>query len=407
MTFADEITGTTHFQVHFSQFEAIGGFHHGVQALIFNIIILVRDQCAPCLCVTASHPSAELVQLCQTEMVRSFDHHDGRVWNIHTDFDHRSGNKNVIFMVFECLKNGVFFKPLHAAVQQGDLEVREYLVLEKFARLDSGASFFFFIVTFLHERIDDEGLMASPCFFADEAVNLFPVDGWNDPCPHRFAPGRHFIDEREVQISIDRERQRTRDRGGSHHQQMRVGSFGTQGRALVNTKAVLFVDNDKLQIFEPDRLFDERVCPDQNPDLTRFQTAADLLLFRFRGSSYHQLHLAGGDRCVFSKTFDEADKIAVMLFRQHTGRCHDGGLSVFLHHEQCGKAGNDGLPGANITLNQPVHRVTGCHVFADVFQCLPLGIGELKRQIGKPAIFELFITDFKRFCAQAVPLLLL
>ncbi len=58
---------------------------------------------------------------------------------------------------------------------------------------------------------------------------------------------------------------------------MRILALAAQRGALIDAKAVLFVDDGQLQIFKLDRFFEQRVRADQDFDLTRGETRLNRL----------------------------------------------------------------------------------------------------------------------------------
>ncbi len=69
-----------------------------------------------------------------------------------------------------------------------------------------------------------------------------------------------------------------------------------------------------------------------------------------------------------------------VLFGQDLGRRHEGGLQPVLHRQHGRQHRDDGLAGADIALQQPVHRLGALHVFADLLEGGALTGGQLERQ---------------------------
>ncbi len=63
---------------------------------------------------------------------------------------------------------------------------------------------------------------------------------------------RHLVDDRQIKIAKYSQRKRARNRRGTHHQNMRMKSFGTNRRALLHAKAMLFIDDRKRKRIEFD-----------------------------------------------------------------------------------------------------------------------------------------------------------
>ena len=69
-----------------------------------------------------------------------------------------------------------------------------------------------------------------------------------------------------------------------------------------------------------------------------------------------------------------------MLLGQNFGRCHERDLQVVLHRHDGREERHDRLPGSDVALQQPVHRLRALHVLDDVLQRLSLTAGQLERQ---------------------------
>ena len=96
---------------------------------------------------------------------------------------------------------------------------------------------------------------------------------------HRPAPRRQLPQDGDVEVAVGRERQRARDRRGGHVQHVR-GEAGrglaVERAALVDAEAVLLVDHRDGEPVERDRLLDQRVGADQEPQLARAQLAQEV-----------------------------------------------------------------------------------------------------------------------------------
>src|SRR4029077_9870784 len=88
------------------------------------------------------------------------------------------------------------------------------------------------------------------------------------------AAGRELVEDGNVEIAIESERERARDgRGGEDENVGRVAvrcGFVHQALALEDAEAVLFIDGDEAEARELDIVFDERVRAD---DESRFAGA--------------------------------------------------------------------------------------------------------------------------------------
>jgi hypothetical protein len=78
----------------------------------------------------------------------------------------------------------------------------------------------------------------------------------------------------------------------------------------------------------------------------------------------------------------EVAETLVMLFGQDGGRSHDGNLCPMPGNHHRAQGGHDGLAGANVALDEAVHRVAGQQVGADVGHSAGLRPGEGEGQGG-------------------------
>ncbi len=95
---AEELSGAAQAQVHFGNMEAVGGFDQGADALARGIVHFFGDQDAVALVGAAADAAAKLVQLREAEALGLLDHHDGRVGDVHADFDDGGGNEDLDFV---------------------------------------------------------------------------------------------------------------------------------------------------------------------------------------------------------------------------------------------------------------------------------------------------------------------
>ena len=116
---------------------------------------------------------------------------------------------------------------------------------------------------------------------ADQLISLFSFVGIEYAGFNGLSTGRHLIHDAQIKIAIDSESQGARDGGGSHYQQVQIFAFGAQVGALGNTKAVLLVDDGKMELLELHGVFQKGMRADDNFDRSVFKALADFLLFCF------------------------------------------------------------------------------------------------------------------------------
>ena len=101
---------------------------------------------------------------------------------------------------------------------------------------------------------------------AGEEVRL--VLGGDDVAGDRRTAGRELVEDGGLQVAEDGHRDRARDGGGRHDQQVRrLLALAAQRVALLDAEAVLFVDDDQAEVVELDLVLDQRMGADDDPGL--------------------------------------------------------------------------------------------------------------------------------------------
>ena len=105
------------------------------------------------------------------------------------------------------------------------------------------------------------------------------------------------------------------------------------------------------------------------------------------------------DACSSREMFDE------MLLGQDLGRRHERHLQAVLHRDERREQRDDGLAGADVALQQPVHRLRPLQVVDDLLERLLLPGGQPERQHARAPIRG---CDRRResaagFCSAAAP----
>jgi hypothetical protein len=73
----------------------------------------------------------------------------------------------------------------------------------------------------------------------------------------------------DIQVSEDGHRDRARNGRRREHQDMRRGSLRAQGLALLDSEAVLLIDDDETEVGERRRRAQQGVCAHHDPRLSR------------------------------------------------------------------------------------------------------------------------------------------
>ncbi len=185
---------------------------------------------------------------------------------------------------------------------------------------------------------------------------------------------------------------------------MRVGALGAQFGALFHAEAVLLVDDGQLQILELHGLFNDGMRADHDLDVAPGKALANGVLFGFGSVANQQADLLGAQDAGASG--QEPRKGGVVLLGQDAGRRHDGGLGSMRGDHGGGQGGDDGLAGADVTLQQAVHGLAGIKVRADLGDGAGLGGGEGKREGGQLRL-QPFVGEGKAATVDLFPVALL
>src|SRR5678815_493692 len=131
------------------------------------------------------------MELSQTEPFRVFDHHNSRIRDVDSDFDHRCRNKHVDIARGKGTHYSFFLFALQATVEKRDLTIREYT--RQFCRT-LGRRFQIHLLGLFDDRIDNVTLPSFPHLCRKPAVNLLGIAFRG---VHRLdwrPTRRHFID---------------------------------------------------------------------------------------------------------------------------------------------------------------------------------------------------------------------
>ena len=166
--------------------------------------------------------------------------------------------------------------------------------------LFDGRPFFTFIGLF-NQGINDESLTTGFQFPPDQAISPFAFFGIQDKGLDSLAAWWHLVDDREIQIPINRQCQGTRDGGSRHHQKVGIGTLGAQRGALFHAEAMLLINDRQFQICIFHRVFDQSVRADHHFDQPRSQPFPDFAFLGFGGGTYHQADLMILKRAIFTR----------------------------------------------------------------------------------------------------------
>ena len=182
-----------------------------------------------------------------------------------------------------------------------------------------------------------------------------------------FLPvGGLFADDGDVEIAVDGERHRARDRGCAHHQRVGRDAFGGELEAVGDAEAVLFVDDDEGEFGQVDVGLVERLRTGEDLDLS----GADIVEDGFAGGA---LVAAGEGGDADADGGEEAADGFGLLARENFGGRHQGGDAAVGRDLCCGEGGDECFAGADIALDHAAHGDGAVHVGDDILVGIHLG----------------------------------
>ena len=109
------------------------------------------------------------------------------------------------------------------AVQQADFQVGEGLVAEFLVHLE--CSLQFALLVFFDDGVDDVSLMSGGDLLAHEVPDFSRALVGDAARDDGRAAGRQFVEDTEVEVAVERQRQRSGDRRGGHDENVGLGRF--------------------------------------------------------------------------------------------------------------------------------------------------------------------------------------
>ena len=291
-----------------------------------------------------SDPPAQLVQLRQTETVRTPDDHRIGARHVEPGLDDIGRQQNVALSRGELHHRFVQFGPRQLAMHFDEREIGGE-ALQPFSHVGEIGN----------ARNDDEALALAQLFPSQRKADRRVVDVADGRADGLSARGRrrdhgHLLQADHGPV------QRARDGRRAHHQQVHVGRTAQLG-LVGGAEALLFVDHHESELRVPDRLAHDRRRADHDADRSVGQSGQHGFLFR-RARQPRQT----GDRD--ARVGEPARELFEMLTRQNgRGRCDDHLIS---------REGNDGrrpqghfgLAITDIADDQSLHRLARREVFA-------------------------------------------
>src|SRR5712692_10565567 len=294
--------------------------------------------------------SAKLVELGKAEALGVLDDHDGGVGDVDADFDDSGGDEDLGFVLAEALHDFFFFIAGEAAVQEAELELGKNFAREALVLFHGG---FQLELGFFDDGIDDVALVAGGDFAAEKFPNAGEMRLGGHARGDGGAAGRELIENGNVEVAIESERERARDgRGGQHEDVGRVavsGGLVHEALALEDAEAMLLVNGDEAKAREFDVVFYESVSADDE--------------LGFAGTNAIE---NGGFLRGFQAADEQLDAIACfgedaprgkkMLDGENFGGSHESSLRAVFDGDDCHLKRDDGFAAADVALEETIHR---------------------------------------------------
>ena len=172
-----------------------------------------------------------------------------------------------------------------------------------------------------------------------------------------------------------------RGRGEPMNRQWRNAGFAPQSQPLRHAKAVLLVNDGKREVFKHHLVLND--CMRANNQTCMAAGDHGQCLAPFPG-----LLAAGQPGGLNAQWLQPGDEFSEMLLGQNLGRCHQRALPASINAARCGQCCNHCFAGANITLQQAVHRHIFLQVSSDLCAHPLLRNRQLKRQTLKQLVMQ-------------------
>ena len=303
-----------------------------------------------------AHPSPQLVELAEAKALGVFNDHDGGVGNVHPHLDDGGGDQDVRLPPGEGGHHRLLFPGFHLPVDKGDFPVGEDLLLELFGIGGDGLAVIRRLVVALFDHgTDDVGLTALAHELVQKGVDPGMIAAGDGVGLHRLSPRGQLVDDGDVQVSVQNQRQRPRDGSGGHDQHVGMAPLGGQGCPLGHAEAVLLVGDHQAQVGKFHAAGEQGMGANGKVDLSGGEL--------FQNGAFG---LGGGGACQQGaanvQPLHQGGQTLVVLPGQDLRGGHQCRLAAVFHHEVHACGSHHGLAGAHVPLAQAVHGGAGAHI---------------------------------------------
>ena len=321
-----------------------------------------RQKVSVGLAMGASDAAAQLVQLGEPELVRSFDDDRIGVGDVDTVLDDGRAHQHVELTVIEVTHDLLEFAFGHLSVTDTDACLGHHLG-DLFRRLFDGPHFIVQIehLSAAHEFAADG--------FADDVIALFLYERVD-----RQALGGRRGDDRQVANAADGHVEGAGNGRGSERHDVDLGTQRAQAFFLPHAETVFFVDDHESEVFETEAGAQQLVCADEDIETAARQTFARAAHFGLCLQSRHHfdVHRPIGKAV--------AERLEVLLSEQRGRYQHDNLLVALDGYERCAH-GDLGLAESDVAANEPVGGFLRCEVVDHGFDGTLLILGYLEREL--------------------------
>jgi hypothetical protein len=376
---AEELALAAKLQIRLGELEAVRCAHERVEPRAGGLGQLLdrpRDEQAVALLSPASDAAAQLMELREAEPVRFLHDHDRRVRDVDADFDHGRRDEHVELVLVELPHHLAPFGRLQLPVQQPHAVALQLGTSETLRfRLGSTREP---RLRLLDQRTHDIRLPAGVEMHAQPLVRLrrpFRADAGRDD---RLAIRRRLRNLAHRQVTVDRQRERARNRRRGHVQDVCLAVL-CKGGPLLDAEPMLLVDDSDGEIGELDVALDERMRADRDLRDAVRDLVADLL----------RTDRSGEQNAPHAELRAQRLERQEVLLGKRLRRRHQRALPLVLDRAQQRVQRDDRLPRSDIALQKPLHRRRLRKVEVDLGDGALLVLREREREHAAVALDQL------------------
>ena len=324
-------------------------------------LVLTEQEPGVCPPAGAADPSADLVQLRQSEMVRILHDKGVAVGDIHSRLDDGGTDEDIALPFHQLLPDFGEGFLVHLSVGHFHPGFRDHI-----------SQFVCRPVDGLHPVVQVVHLTAAAEFSLDGVA-----DGGFVVLRHigldRMPVHRRVLDDAHVTDPAHCHVQRSRDRGSGKGEHIHIGELLLEFLLVGNTEALLLVDDEQSQFLELNVLLEQPVRSHSNIHRSVADPCHPRLDLFGGGEPGQHGHLDG----IGLHPLQDG---AVVLKRQDGGGNEEGDLVSVRDGLEGGAQRHLGLPDSHIAAQQAVHGLSGLHVLFDLVAASQLVIRLLIRE---------------------------